>query len=862
MIYFSFPNALFLLIVAPLFLLGAWMWQCRVARRMKRFSRHALPYPKYARAQLVLVALGLLLGIVAFARPHWGKVDHPTQTYTIRNRNILIAVDISRSMLAQDIQPNRLDYVKADILEFIDKIGTDRVGLIAFKGEAEVLCPLTADKAYVKENIAKLDTSFLPPGETNLAKPIQLAMTVFEVAQTKHNLLLLISDGEALSGEALAAASKAAEMKLPIFTIGVGNPTGSVLTIDGAVVRWDGDVVRTALDETMLKDIANRSNGRYLPLATSSVSKSSLETLYLHYLSQLESDEKVEGVDLVYKDRTWIFLVASVTCFLFAAMLSLGRVSLGRRKHLLAVCIMVFASALFAATPAREAQAAYEKGDYARAIEQYTEALQEDDLDADERALYAYNKAIALWKSGALGEALTALDEPLQHPQYQARAAAWRAHIMYEGLEAQKQAATTEETLPLQQQLQAQLEVIDAYTQALQLDPNNEIAKKNLARMTARLPDLKKAVRKDEVTKRFEKDNLSALTQTLLKKQRELIETTPQQGEGESPTAFIEEAKAFANEVQAQADGWFYLAECANEKLDALLAPPTEGLSEEDLQQRQQVRQVILEEATKTYQALDDLAATYRALETSPEPLLPSEETAYRMFQSFADVGGLLNETMEVRQHLAKGDAPLYHQRRPMRQEARQMEERIASAVDQALQTPPQHLKEEDIEKLKSLNEQLKASLELEDVPEHDQEKVERLQQIQQLLMPPQQQQQDQQEQEEQDQQDQHNQQQQDAQQNESQDAQQQEQQASQQTSSQEAQQQEAQENPSEELSEEEKAAAMERAKEAEEELKEALKNQELKAILKEAEDRTEALEKAKREYKIRQHSKRNLKDW
>lgn len=862
MIYFSFPNALFLLIVAPLFLVGAWMWQCRVAHRMKRFSRHALPYPKYARAQLVLVALGLLFGIVAFARPHWGKVDHPTQTYTIRNRNILIAVDISRSMLAQDIQPNRLDYVKADILEFIDKIGTDRVGLIAFKGEAEVLCPLTADKAYVKENIAKLDTSFLPPGETNLAKPIHLAMTVFEVAQTKHNLLLLISDGEALSGEALAAASKAAEMKLPIFTIGVGNPTGSVLTIDGTVVRWDGDVVRTALDETMLKDIANRSNGRYLPLATSSVSKSSLETLYLHYLSQLESDEKVEGVDLVYKDRTWIFLVASVTCFLLAAILSLGRVSLGRRKPLLAVCIMMSVGTLVAATPAREAQAAYENGDYARAIEYYTLALQEEDIDSNERALYAYNKAIALWKTGALGEALTALDEPLQHPQYQARAAAWRAHMMYEGLEAQKQAATSEETLPLQQQLQAQLEVIDAYTQALQLDPNNETAKKNLSRMTARLPDLEMAVRKDEVTKRFEKDNLSALTQTLLKKQRELIETTPKQVEGEAPTAFIEKAKTFANEVQDQADGWFYLATCANEKLDALLATPEEGLSDDALQQRQQVRQVILEEATKTYQALDDLAATYRALETSSEPLLPSEETAYRMFQSFADVGGLLNETMEVRQHLVKGDAPIYHQRRAMRQEARQMEERIASAVDQALQTPPQHLKEEDVEKLKALNEQLKASLELEDVPEHDQEKVERLQQIQQLLMPPQQQQQDQQEQEEQEQQDQQNQQQQDAQQNEQQEAQQQEQQASQQQSSQEAQQQEAQENPSEELSEEEKAEAMERAKEAEEELKEALKNQELKAILKEAEDRTEALEKAKREYKIRQHLKRNLKDW
>lgn len=857
MIYFSFPEALFLLILSPLFLLGAWMWQCRVARRMRRFSRHAPAYPKHARVQLILISIALLLGLFAFARPHWGKIDNPTQTYTIQNRNIMIAVDISRSMLAQDIQPNRLEYVKADILELLDKVGTDRVGLMAFKGEAEVLCPLTADKAFVKEHVNKLDTLLLPPGETNLAKPIQLAIETFKVAQTKQHLLLLISDGEALSGEALVAAKEAAELNLPIFTIGVGNPAGTVLAIDGNVVEWENEAVRTALDEATLKMIAEYSHGRYLPLATSSISKSSLETLYLHYLSQLESDETSTAIDLVYKERTWLFLFMSVIFFLIAAFLSLGRVSLARRKQMSLFLLFLCVGVVHAATPAREAQKAYEAGRFLEAIQNYEKALQEE-TTPEEFAQYTYNKAIAQWKHGDLQAALQSLDALLENPEYQIRATALRAQLMYEGEQQQLKLATPENPLPPQQRLQTRLEVVDAYTQALQFNPTDKMAKDNLARMMADIPILKNEVRRDEVMKRFEKDDFRSLIQTLLKKQRDLINSPPKQETTTPLATMIETSKTFATDVQSQADGWYYIAECANEKLDALLQTSAEQLSEEESRQREHVRQLILEEARKNYHTLDELVATYRALETSPEPLLPSEAIAYKMFQSFADVGGLLNETMDVRQCLVKGEMPLYHQSRPVRQEARQMEERIAKAVDQTLQTPPQHLKEEEIQNLKRLNEELKGSLKLEDLPAYDEEKLERLQQIQRLLIPPQQQ--DTQQQDSQNSQGQSSQ-----DQNENQQQKDQQQTRNEETENQSTPQQQSEQEQlpePQDLSEEEKEAAMKLAKEAEEELKEALKNQELNAILEAAQERTEALEKAKREHKMRQHSNRNLKDW
>jgi hypothetical protein len=547
-----------------------------------------------------------------------------------------------------------------------------------------------------------------------------------------------------------------------------------------------------------------------------------------------------------------------------AAFLSLGRVSLARQKVRLVVGVIFFAFGAWAATPGREAQAAYASGDYTRAVELYTQALETDaDKDAEDLARLWYNKAIAAWKGGDFATALRSLEAIEADPMYRVRVAALQAHVMYEEVQAQRAAATEDHPLPPQENLNLQERLVEAYTRALQLDPTQHMMKQNLARVRALLPELKEAVRRDEVSKRFEKEALPALLQQSLSEQRVLIDTVPTITPEAKPAEAIATAKAYADKVERLADGWYYLACCAQDKWQALLqSPEGQTLSEEEQAQRQAVLQMMQEKATQTYQTLDELVAMYRALETSPSALLPLEEVAYRMWQTLANVDALLEECLKMRESILTGTLPLYYQQRPLRQEAHQMERRITAAVDQALQQPPPHLDEEKQKALAALNAQLKQWLQQPEDPAHDAAKIECLQQMQALLLPPPSQDQQQQQQDQQNQQDQQQaQQSRDAQSSQADEAQAQQQQQAAQADAQEANESQS-EATSQELSEEEKAAAMERARQEEEALKEALKHQELKAILEEAEMRTEALEKEKRAYKAQKRASRTLKDW
>lgn len=906
MIHFAFIEALFLLILAPLFLVVAWVWLCRAARRMKRLSRHAENYPKHARLQLILIFIGLVFAIFALARPHWGKVDNPAHKKQILQANILIAVDVSRSMLANDISPTRLDFVKTEVLDFLDKVGPANIGLIAFRGEAEVLCPLTSDKKYLKTEVEKLDPHLLRTGDTNLADPIATALQLFEAAKTKQNILLLITDGESHSGDAVQMAKHAGEKHIVIFPVGIGAPKGTPLVIDGKPVKWMDEtgrevVVQTQLNEPILKQIAQASRGHYIPLATSQLSRSSLFHLYQHHLRQLDFKDASTQVEQTYHDRTWIFLVVAILAGLMAAALSLGRVSFAHRK---AACLLfggLIVGPLVAATAAREAQAAYEAGDYQTALQHYVAALNAPNLEPLEVAQYTYNKAFAQWRLGQLHAALQTLDTMPQQPLYDARVASLRAHLMYAQYEQQPPPTTTSARIQAQQQLQRHQDVVEAYTRALQLNPNDPTAKANLSRLLAAHRTLQnqyttaeEAARKEEIENRFKEVPLDELTQRLLKQQHDLIEQIPSYETSESPSAYLETIKTFADKVQQEADGWYYLAHCAEEKLDQLL-PPTE---DKDLQaQQQQARQQILQHARETYPALDTLAGAYRSLQqTTAHPLMPIEATAYRMWQTFASPQSLLDEAIRLREHLATQKAfPIYDQQRNPRQEARAMEQRIAEFIDQCI-AQPQQLSPEVKEEIKPLNEALKASLQQPEDPTKDQAKHDRLVRLAELLKQNQQQQnqdqnqqQDQQQSQDQNQQQQQGQNQQNQQQQQGQNQQQDQQQQgqNQQQDQSQAQQQEAsskQDEAQAEASNEDPAAAKTDATEAEEQqeatqaeesaasketaeadegLSETMQKFEDDALLRRVMERAEAYERLKREAQQRgQPARRQIKDW
>lgn len=225
------------------------------------WSRRALRF--------ALQLLGLICAIVALAQPRWGYTFQNVQR---KGLDLFIAVDTSRSMLSNDVQPNRLERVKLAAQDLIDESQGDRIGLIAFAGRAFVQAPLTIDYDAVIESINDLDTKTIPEGGTNISEAIALATQTFGKTATGNRALILFTDGEELTGDAVKAAKDAADAGVRIFTIGVGTPQGSLIPVNddngntSFVKDSRGQVVKSKLDENRLREIAQATGGMYFHL--------------------------------------------------------------------------------------------------------------------------------------------------------------------------------------------------------------------------------------------------------------------------------------------------------------------------------------------------------------------------------------------------------------------------------------------------------------------------------------------------------------------------------------------------------------------------------------------------------------------
>ena len=218
---FVYPWMLALLALVPV--MGAvWLWlRARTEKRLDGFIAPALQArlmprsPGLFRVQAALVLAGLLLVVFAAARPQWG---HSEQTFQARSRNVVVALDVSRSMLATDVRPNRLERAKADVVDLIDSLEGDRCALVAFRRTGVLTCPLTTDHAFLRSALEKAGPESAPRGETDLGGAIRTALDALDPAADDHNAILLISDGGDLRGGALDAARAAAKRNVPIFT--------------------------------------------------------------------------------------------------------------------------------------------------------------------------------------------------------------------------------------------------------------------------------------------------------------------------------------------------------------------------------------------------------------------------------------------------------------------------------------------------------------------------------------------------------------------------------------------------------------------------------------------------------------------
>ncbi len=253
-----------------------------------------------ARETFLVAALVFI--IFALARPQWGYENQPLKH---RSLDILVAVDTSKSMLTQDVKPSRLERTKLAVRDLVKKLKGDRIGLIAFAGEAFLTCPLTSDYNGFLLGLDDLSPNIIPKGGTDIAKAINEAIKSFG-SSGEHKAFVLVTDGEEEQGHAVDAARKARDKGVKIYTVGIGTQEGDLIRVQNEQGEWEffkdkqGNFVKSRLNERLLQEIAYITGGAYV---RSSGAQFGLDYLYDQQLSKLAKRDLDEQSGKKYHER-------------------------------------------------------------------------------------------------------------------------------------------------------------------------------------------------------------------------------------------------------------------------------------------------------------------------------------------------------------------------------------------------------------------------------------------------------------------------------------------------------------------------------------------------------------------------------
>jgi Ca-activated chloride channel family protein len=480
---FAQPAWLYSLLFIPLLGAIAFYSGRRSRKRLERLVASRLlpdltdaapPARKMIKRILFLGAIFML--IVALARPQMGFTE---QEFVRHGRDVMLAIDTSKSMLSTDIPPNRLTRAKLAAQDVVNSMIGDRFGIIAFAGASQVEAPLTIDYQDVIDSINQLDTKTVERGGTDISSSIYSAELALGRSEQSSRSLVLFTDGEDLDEDSVKAAREAAASGIRIFTVGIGTKEGSAIptgTDNRQYLRdRDGNVVHSRLDEDRLRRIARETGGFYVHLDNEGVAR-----LVSDGLRKRETGNSGSGSSRIPVERYRWPLSLSLLLLLGSSLLS------SRRRNLTGRLFVKTAVAAALLAPNFRTEAAsslerYNQGDFEGALEAFRDELKSD----PDSAMLNFNAGDAAYRLQKFDEAFEAYskamvtdDLPLRQKAYYN---AGNALFML-GNQAQE----------TERQLSVYYDARYQYQQAIDLNPADEQAKKNLRLLEERIKEAEK----------------------------------------------------------------------------------------------------------------------------------------------------------------------------------------------------------------------------------------------------------------------------------------------------------------------------------------------------------------------------------
>ena len=563
--------------------------------------------------QLALLAAGLVLLGVAAARPQWGRADVHLKSH---GRSLLVALDVSRSMLAADVHPNRLERAKVDILDLVADLKGDRAGVLVFRGKGLMLCPLTTDYAFLRQAVDGITIDSAPRGETDIADAINKCLEAFSDAPDDNNAILLISDGEDLAGRAKRAAEEAGRRNIPVFTVGIGDPTGAAVpSPDGnGTMKFGGHDVKSRLTESTLRDIASVSGGVYIPLATSGTAATTLGAIYRQHLTKIAARELEEMLENRHVERFQLFLVPALILLLAAAALSKGRPAPANRAGAAGAKA---AGALVMAMLLLPGLAARADGDAPAASVPGQPATGRD-------AKVVYNEAVDAYLAGDATNAASLLLPLSANPDFPAAAELYGAAEFKKSFDPVLATNAAERVELLSGAARG-------FRTALAKNAGDERLQRNLYRATSALPVLRETAHVDAVLARHAQEQPPQLIARMLGEQRAVAEALRTLATNRSAAARISGLESLATRQRLVGDMWI--------PLKPALTNPQAVTNE---QQRAMVGQMVEEARSamdRAAQALEDVDEA-----AAVEPLALAENAAFGFWFMTAEPPGLIDE--------------------------------------------------------------------------------------------------------------------------------------------------------------------------------------------------------------------------